>query len=89
VLPWLGGYAAPMKRTVIEIHEGAFAGLDRNSTELAAEFRATAAAKWYEVGRVSQEVAAQIAGVEPQRFPHGVITIQGLSDAGECRGSRS
>jgi hypothetical protein len=39
------------------------AGLDRNPVELAAEFRAAAAAKWYEVGRVSQEVAAQIAGV--------------------------
>jgi predicted HTH domain antitoxin len=30
--------------------------------------RAAAAAKWYEVGRVSQEVAAQIAGVSRSEF---------------------
>jgi predicted HTH domain antitoxin len=30
--------------------------------------RRAAAAKWYEVGRVSQEVAAQIAGVSRSEF---------------------
>jgi predicted HTH domain antitoxin len=30
--------------------------------------RAAAAAKWYEVGRVSQEVAAQIAGMSRSEF---------------------
>jgi len=30
--------------------------------------RAAAAAKWYEVGRVSHEVAAQIAGVSRSEF---------------------
>ncbi|MGL1475021.1 UPF0175 family protein, partial [Vibrio parahaemolyticus] len=30
--------------------------------------RAAAAAKWYEIGRVSQEAAAQIAGVSRSEF---------------------
>ena len=52
----------------IDLPDQTFAGLDRESAELAAELRAAAAAKWYEVGRVSQEVAAQIAGVSSSEF---------------------
>ena len=57
-----------MKRVEIDLPDETFAGLDRDSGELAAEFRAAAAAKWYEVGRVSQEVAARIAGVSRSEF---------------------
>jgi predicted HTH domain antitoxin len=57
-----------MKRVEIDLPDETFAGLDRESTELAAELRAAAAAKWYEVGRVSQEVASQIAGVSRSEF---------------------
>lgn len=67
-LPGPGGYADFMKRVEIDLPDETFAGLDRESAELAAEFRAAAAAKWYEVGRVSQEVAAQIAGVSRSEF---------------------
>jgi len=67
-LPRPGGYADLMKRVEIDLPDETFAGLDRESAELAAEFRAAAAAKWYEVGRVSQEVAAQIAGVSRSEF---------------------
>jgi predicted HTH domain antitoxin len=67
-LPRLGGYADFMKRVEIDLPDETFAGLDRESGELAAEFRVAAAAKWYEVGRVSQEVAAQIAGVSRSEF---------------------
>ena len=67
-LPPVGGYADFMKRVEIDLPDETFAGLDRESAELAAEFRAAAAAKWYEVGRVSQEVAAQIAGVSRSEF---------------------
>lgn len=35
---------------------------------LAAEIRIAAAVKWYELGRVSQEVAAKIAGVSRTEF---------------------
>ncbi len=57
-----------MKRGEINLPNEAFAGLDLESTELATELRAAAAAKWYELGRVSQEVAAQIAGVSRSEF---------------------
>src|SRR5216683_5535369 len=57
-----------MKRVQIDLPDETFAGLDRESAELATELRAAAAAKWYEVGRVSQEVAAQIAGVSRSEF---------------------
>lgn len=57
-----------MKRLEIDLPEATFAGLDRESSELASELRAAAAAKWYEVGRVSQEVASQIAGVTRSEF---------------------
>jgi predicted HTH domain antitoxin len=67
-LPRLGGYADFMKRLEIDLPDETFAGLDRESAELVAEFRVAAAAKWYEVGRVSQEVAAQVAGVSRSEF---------------------
>jgi predicted HTH domain antitoxin len=57
-----------MKRVEIDLPDATFAGLDRELSELAAEFRAAAAAKWYEVGRVSQEAASQIAGVSRSEF---------------------
>ena len=62
------GYSGRMKRVEIYLPDEVFAGLDRDSTELAAELRAAAAAKLYEMGRVSQEVAAQIAGVGRDEF---------------------
>jgi hypothetical protein len=57
-----------MKRLEIDLPDETFAGLDRELDELAVELRAAAAAKWYEVGRVSQEVASQIAGVSRSEF---------------------
>ena len=57
-----------MKRVEITLPDETFAGLDRDSAQLAADLRAAAADKWYEVGRVSQEVAAQIAGVSRSEF---------------------
>ncbi|HZQ56350.1 MAG TPA: UPF0175 family protein [Bryobacteraceae bacterium] len=55
-------------RVEIDLPDATFAGLDRESAELASELRAAAAAKWYEVGRVSQEVASQIAGISRSEF---------------------
>jgi predicted HTH domain antitoxin len=57
-----------MTRVEITLPDETFAGLDRDSAQLAADLRAAAAAKWYEIGRVSQEVAAQIAGVSRSEF---------------------
>jgi predicted HTH domain antitoxin len=64
-----------MKRVEIDLPDETFAGLDREPAELATELRA-AAAKWYEVGRVSQEVAAQIAGVSRGEFVSVLSRLQ-------------
>jgi hypothetical protein len=60
----------------IYLPDETFARLGRESAELAAELRAAAAAKWYEVGRISQEVAAQIAGVSRGEFVSVLSRLQ-------------
>jgi predicted HTH domain antitoxin len=57
-----------MKRVEFNLPDEIFASLDRDSNQLTADLRAAAAAKLYELGRVSQEVAAQIAGVSRSEF---------------------
>ena len=57
-----------MKRVEFNLPDEIFASLDRDSNQVTADGRAAAAAKLYELGRVSQEVAAQIAGVSRSEF---------------------
>jgi len=57
-----------MKTVEIELSDQAVLGLDRELQELAGELRAAAAAKLYEIGRVSQEIAAEIAGMSRGDF---------------------
>jgi predicted HTH domain antitoxin len=58
-----------MTHTVqFEVSEETLAALRRNPDEYAWELRLAAAAKLYEVGRVSQEVAADIAGLRRGDF---------------------
>ena len=57
-----------MKTVEIQLSDQAFLGLDRELAELAGELRRAAAAKWYEVGRLSQEVAAEVAGMSRSEF---------------------
>jgi len=57
-----------MKRVEFNLPDETFASLDRDSNQVTADLRAAAAAKLYELGRVSQEVAAQIAGVSRSEF---------------------
>jgi predicted HTH domain antitoxin len=57
-----------MKTIEIELSDQAVLGLDRELGELANELRAAAAAKLYEIGRVSQEIAAEIAGMTRSDF---------------------
>jgi hypothetical protein len=54
----------------VEIHfaDETIAGMDLGSAQFVAELRVAAAAKWYELGRVSQEVAARIGGVSRSEF---------------------
>lgn len=58
-----------MTHTVqIEVTDETLAALRRDPPGYAAELRLAAAAKLYEVGRVSQEVAADIAGLSHAQF---------------------
>lgn len=57
-----------MKTLEIKLPDETVAGLDREPGELAADLRAAAAVKWYELGRVSQEVGAEIAGMSRSEF---------------------
>ena len=52
-----------MQALRIEIDDDVLLGLQRTPEELAGELRLAAAVKWYEMGTVSQEKGAQIAGL--------------------------
>ncbi|MEC4814051.1 MAG: UPF0175 family protein [Scytonema sp. PMC 1069.18] len=52
----------------IELPEGAFSALRSSPEDFVQEMRLAAAVKWYEVGRISQSKAAEIAGVSRQMF---------------------
>ena len=45
-----------------------FSALHRSPVEFAAEMRIAAAAKWYEIGEISQENAAELAGLSRGDF---------------------
>ena len=55
---------------VLEINmpETAFSAIRKNPSEFAAEMRLAAAVKWYEMGMISQEKAAEVAGLTRTEF---------------------
>ena len=56
-------------RTInITLPLGAFSALKKTPAEFAKDLRLTAAVKWYEMGVVSQERAAEIAGLCREDF---------------------
>jgi predicted HTH domain antitoxin len=52
----------------LELPEEALAALRRSPEEFAREMRLAAAIHWYERGLISQEKAAEIAGLNRSRF---------------------
>jgi predicted HTH domain antitoxin len=52
----------------INMPETAFSAIRKNPSEFAAEMRLAAAVKWYEMGIVSQEKAAEVAGLSRADF---------------------
>lgn len=57
-----------MTRIAFDLPDGAFAALRKDPREMEADLRIAAAAKWYELGMVSQERAAEIAGLPRMDF---------------------
>lgn len=61
---------------LIEVSDETLAALRRDPGEYASELRVAAAAKLYELGRVSQEMAAQIAGLSRVEFLLALSRLQ-------------
>lgn len=52
----------------LEMPEGAFSALHKSPDEFGKEMRLVAAVKWYELAAISQEKAAEIAGLSRVDF---------------------
>jgi len=57
-----------MATVTVEVPESVLAVLRNDPVEFASEMRLAAAVTWYEQGKVSQEVAARIAGLDRTAF---------------------
>ncbi|BFU91416.1 MAG: hypothetical protein NTAFB01_26030 [Nitrospira sp.] len=57
-----------MTTLTIELPEGAFSALRRSPQEFAKEMRIAAAVQWYAQQQISQEKAAEIAGLSRVEF---------------------
>ena len=57
-----------MTSVTLQFPEGVFSALRRSPDEFARELRLAAAVHWYERGEVSQEKAAEIAGLDRKQF---------------------
>jgi len=69
------------RQVVLDLPEGAFSALHTDPNELGRELRLAAGVKWYEVGKLSQTKAAELAGLSRYDFIHslarfGVFPVQ-------------
>lgn len=60
----------------LDLPEGAFSALKLDPEGMAKEIRLAAAVKWFEMGKISQEKAAEIAGLSRTEF---VFSLAGFS----------
>ena len=57
-----------MTTLTIDIEDDVMVALQKEPAEVAGEMRILAAIKWYELGRISQDKAAEIAGLTRADF---------------------
>ena len=55
-------------KIILDLPQSAFSSLRRSPAQFATELTLAAAVKWYEVGRISQAKAAEIAGLSRAAF---------------------
>ena len=58
----------PVTPITLEVSEGVFSARRLSPEEFGRELRLATATHWYERGRISQERAAQVAGLSRARF---------------------
>ena len=63
-------------KVTISLPESAFSILRASPEEFARELRLAAAVKWYELGRISQSKAAELAGLSRQSFLEALSRFQ-------------
>ncbi len=59
-----------------ELPEDVFSAVKEDPESFAKELRLAAAVKWYEIGKISQERAAQIAGLSRQEFIEALYSFK-------------
>ncbi len=64
------------RQVVLELPESAFSALRSDPDELGRELRLAAAAKWYELGKLSQAKAAELAGLSRYDFIQALARFQ-------------
>lgn len=69
------------RQVILDLPESVFSAFRTEAVELARELRLAAAVKWFELGRLSQAKAAEIAGLSRYEFIHeltrfGVSPVQ-------------
>lgn len=57
-----------MMTLTIDLPDAIFSSLRRSPDDLVREMRMTTAATWYSQGRISQEIAARLAGLDRTDF---------------------
>jgi predicted HTH domain antitoxin len=87
-----------MTTVMVEVPDDAFSALRRSPAEFAREMRVAAAIQWYHEGRVSQGMAAEIAGLTRADFldalfrakvPASQVTVEELKEELESWQRRS
>jgi len=64
------------RQVIMDLPEGTFSALRSDPAELGRELRLVAAVKWYELGRLSQAKAAELAGLSRYDFIHALARFE-------------